>query len=61
VEYHWHGFQLLWGNAYIIAGVALMLVALWLGFRLRKRPPVAETAAAEAVTAAVSSPTAAVS
>jgi hypothetical protein len=44
VEYHWHGFQLLWGNAYIIAGVALLLIALWLGFRLRKRPPVAEAA-----------------
>ena len=54
VEYHWHGFQLLWGNAYILAGIALLLVALWLGFRLRKRPPVAETAAAESVTAGIS-------
>ena len=27
VEYHWHGFQLLWGNAYILAGVALMLIS----------------------------------
>ena len=26
VEYHWHGFQLLWGNAYILAGVALLLI-----------------------------------
>jgi alpha-1,2-mannosyltransferase len=41
VEYHWHGFQLLWGNAYILAGVALLLIALWIGFRLRKRPAVA--------------------
>jgi alpha-1,2-mannosyltransferase len=42
VEYHWHGFQLLWGNTYIIAGVALLLTALWIGFRLRNRNPVAE-------------------
>jgi alpha-1,2-mannosyltransferase len=42
VEYHWHGFQLLWGNAYVLAGVALLLIALWTGFRLRSKPPVAE-------------------
>jgi hypothetical protein len=36
---------LLWGNAYVIAGVVILLIALWLGFRLRKRPPVAEGAA----------------
>ena len=51
VEYHWHGFQLLWGNAYIIAGAALLLIALWLGFRLRKRPPAAEAPAQEHVAA----------
>jgi alpha-1,2-mannosyltransferase len=51
VEYHWHGFQLLWGNAYVIAGVAILLTALWLGFRLRKRPPVAEVAAPQQVPA----------
>jgi alpha-1,2-mannosyltransferase len=51
VEYHWHGFQLLWGNAYVLAGVALLLIALWLGFRLRKRPPVAEVPAQEQVPA----------
>ena len=51
VEYHWHGFQLLWGNAYIIAGVALLLIALWIGFRLRKRPPVAEVAEQEPLAA----------
>jgi alpha-1,2-mannosyltransferase len=44
VEYHWHGFQLLWGNSYILAGVALLLIALVTGFRLRNRPPVAEVA-----------------
>ncbi|HEY6494264.1 MAG TPA: glycosyltransferase 87 family protein [Trebonia sp.] len=53
VEYHWHGFQLLWGNAYIIAGVALLLIALWIGFRLRKRPPVAEVSAEEPLAATI--------
>jgi alpha-1,2-mannosyltransferase len=37
VEYRWHGFQLLWGNAYILAGVVLLAVALATGFRLRHR------------------------
>jgi hypothetical protein len=37
VEYHWHGFQLLWGNTYILAGVALLLVLLAVGFRLRRQ------------------------
>ena len=44
VEYHWHGFQLLWGNSYLLAGVALLLIALVTGFRLRNRPAVAEVA-----------------
>jgi len=35
VEYHWHGFQLLWGNAYILAGTALLLILLVLAVRLR--------------------------
>lgn len=51
VEYHWHGWQLLWGNAYIIAGVALLLVILWIGFRLRKRPPAAEIVQEQSVAA----------
>jgi alpha-1,2-mannosyltransferase len=42
VEYHWHGLQLLWGNAYVLAGVALLLIALAIGFRLRKRSSSAE-------------------
>jgi alpha-1,2-mannosyltransferase len=53
VEYHWHGWQLLWGNAYILAGVALLLIALGIGFRLRRRPPVAEATAQEQVAAAL--------
>jgi alpha-1,2-mannosyltransferase len=54
VEYHWHGFQLLWGNAYILAGVALLLIALWTGFRLRNRPPAAEVSPQEPLTATIS-------
>jgi alpha-1,2-mannosyltransferase len=53
VEYHWHGFQLLWGNAYILAGVALLAVALWTGFRLRNGPPAGEVSAQEPVSAAI--------
>jgi alpha-1,2-mannosyltransferase len=41
VEYHWHGFQLLWGNAYILGGMVLLLVMLAIAFRLRRVPPVA--------------------
>jgi alpha-1,2-mannosyltransferase len=40
VEYHWHGFQLLWGNAYILGGMALLLVLLALAFRFRATTPV---------------------
>ncbi|HXC84319.1 MAG TPA: hypothetical protein VNV62_20920, partial [Trebonia sp.] len=39
VEYHWHGFQLLWGNIYILGGLALLIVLLVLGFRLRAATP----------------------
>ena len=38
VEYHWHGFQLIWGNAYILGGMALLLFLLVIGFRARKQP-----------------------
>ena len=54
VEYHWHGFQLLWGNAYIFSGMALLLVALFIGFRLRRRTPVAEEVTQPPVGAGVS-------
>jgi hypothetical protein len=53
VEYHWHGFQLLWGNAYILAGMALLLIALWTGFRLRSGPPAGDVSAQEPVSAAI--------
>jgi len=39
VEYHWHGFQLIWGNAYILGGMALLLFLLAIAFRLRKAAP----------------------
>ena len=42
MEYHWHGLELLSGNAYILGGIAVLLILLALGFRLRKRPAVAE-------------------
>jgi sugar phosphate permease len=53
VEYHWHGFQLLWGNAYIIAGVALLVIALCIGFRLRNRPRAAEAAEQQPLAATI--------
>ena len=53
VEYHWHGFQLLWGNAYILTGVALLVIALVTGLRLRSAGPADAAEPAEPVTAAV--------
>jgi alpha-1,2-mannosyltransferase len=53
VEYHWHGFQLLWGNAYVLAGVVLLAVALFIGFRLRKGSARAGVSPPEPVTAAL--------
>jgi len=38
-EYHWHGFQLIWGNAYILGGMALLLFLLVAGFRVRRQAP----------------------
>jgi alpha-1,2-mannosyltransferase len=53
VEYHWHGFQLLWGNAYILAGVALLLILLVLGWRLARRPPAAKFSSREELSATI--------
>ncbi len=39
VEYHWHGFQLIWGNAYILAGMALLLFVFAIGLRVRNQAP----------------------
>jgi alpha-1,2-mannosyltransferase len=44
VEYHWHGFQLLLGNLYVLAGLAVLVAIAVLVVRLvmtrwRRRPP----------------------
>jgi alpha-1,2-mannosyltransferase len=52
VEYHWHGFQLIWGNAYILGGMALLLFLLAIGFRLRKASPGRELSPQPSVSAA---------
>ena len=39
VEYHWHGFQLLWGNIYILGGIALLLILAGLALKLRNAAP----------------------
>jgi alpha-1,2-mannosyltransferase len=38
-EYLWHGFQLIWGNAYILGGMALLLFVFAIGLRVRKQTP----------------------
>ncbi len=53
VEYHWHGFQLLWGNIYILGGLALLIILLALGFRLRARPPATPAPQASALPTSV--------
>jgi len=53
VEYHWHGFQLLWGNAYILAGVLLLFLLLGLGFWLARRRQAAEASPHEPVAATI--------
>jgi alpha-1,2-mannosyltransferase len=35
VEYHWHGLWLLTGNAYILGGMALLLILAGIGLRLK--------------------------
>jgi alpha-1,2-mannosyltransferase len=53
VEYHWHGFQIIWGNAYILGGMALLLFLLAIAFRLRKTTPAPEDSPQPSVPAAV--------
>jgi alpha-1,2-mannosyltransferase len=53
VEYHWRGFQLLWGNIYLLGGVALLLILLGAGVRLRKRQAAAGVPAARPLPAAL--------
>ena len=40
-EYHWHGFQLIWGDAYILGGMALLLFLLVIACRVRRQGPLA--------------------
>jgi alpha-1,2-mannosyltransferase len=51
VEYHWHGIWLLTGNAYILGGIALMLLAGGVAWRLRKTRVSSVTAPQEEKTA----------
>jgi alpha-1,2-mannosyltransferase len=34
-EYHWHGFQLIWGNTYVLVGLAAMIAAVVIALRVR--------------------------
>jgi alpha-1,2-mannosyltransferase len=36
VEYHWHGFQLIWGNTYVLVGMAAMIAAVVIALRVRR-------------------------
>jgi alpha-1,2-mannosyltransferase len=50
-EYHWHGFQLLVGNLYVLTGLAMLLVVAALAMRItaaRRRDAPAEAAAGPA-------------
>ena len=44
VEYHWHGFQLLWGNIYILGGIALLLILVGIAVKLRHVAPAPRSA-----------------
>ena len=56
VEYHWHGFQLIWGNAYILGGMALLLFLLAIAFRLRNATPPPELSPQPSATVAAVQP-----
>jgi alpha-1,2-mannosyltransferase len=53
VEYHWHGFQLIWGNIYVLAGMAalvgMLIISLrsWAAVRGRPIRPGSEETACE--------------
>jgi alpha-1,2-mannosyltransferase len=53
VEYHWHGLWLLAGNAYILGGMALLLVLLGISLRLRNVRAVPGSAEAASLAASV--------
>jgi alpha-1,2-mannosyltransferase len=37
-EYHWHGFQLITGNCFVLGGLALLVLLAVAAFRLSRRP-----------------------
>jgi alpha-1,2-mannosyltransferase len=51
-EYHWAGLQNLAGNAYILAGIAALILLVVVALRVRRTSPVAPVAGAPAVSAA---------
>jgi hypothetical protein len=38
VEYHWYGHELLTGNAYILAGLALLFLLAFIAWRVWRQP-----------------------
>jgi alpha-1,2-mannosyltransferase len=60
-EYHWHGFQLLWGNAYILTGMAMFVLVLVISLRTwasrRGQPVTVSSEEAACVPAPHSAPT----
>jgi hypothetical protein len=60
-EYHWHGFQLLWGNAYILTGMAMFVLMLVISLRTwashRGQPVTVSSEEAACVPAPHSAPT----
>ena len=53
VEYHWHGIWLLTGNAYILGGMALLLILAGIAWRLRRAKPPATDVGTETIPASV--------
>ena len=53
VEYHWHGFQLLWGNIYILGGIALLLILAGIAVKLRNAVSARPDAASSELPASV--------
>jgi alpha-1,2-mannosyltransferase len=60
-EYHWHGFQLLWGNAYVLTGMAMFVLMLVISLRTwashRGQPVTVSSEEAACVPAPHSAPT----
>jgi hypothetical protein len=58
-EYHWHGLQLITGNAYVLAGIGLFALLVVLAVRAaRLAPPSDASAEADRLTPAAAPPSA---